>query len=111
MEENEKHLKEIASLKQAAARSRKWADKNEATKIGYDPVKEHDRSGCNESIYRCEDKKMQSRATQYERRMEREIQEKEGLLQDIEQPVSLKLMPLSYYKERLISCKGTFGAV
>lgn len=33
MEENEKHLKEIASLKQAAARSRKWADKNEATKI------------------------------------------------------------------------------
>lgn len=44
MEENEKHLKEIASLKQAAARSRKWADKNEATKIGYDPVKEHDRS-------------------------------------------------------------------
>ena len=48
---------------------------------------------------------MQSRATQYERRMEREIQEKEGLLQDIAQPVSLKLMPLSYYKERLISCK------
>ena len=36
MEENEKHLKEIASLKQAAARSRKWADKNEATKIGYE---------------------------------------------------------------------------
>ncbi len=27
IEENEKHLKEIASLKQAAARSRKWADK------------------------------------------------------------------------------------
>ena len=43
--------------------------------------------------------------TQYERRMEREIQEKEGLLQDIEQPVSLKLMPLSYHKERLISCR------
>jgi lincosamide and streptogramin A transport system ATP-binding/permease protein len=48
---------------------------------------------------------MQSRVTQYERRMEREIQEKEGLLQDIEQPVSLKLMPLSYHKERLISCQ------
>ena len=48
---------------------------------------------------------VQSRVTQYERRMEREIQEKEGLLQDVEQPVSLKLMPLSYYKERLISCR------
>lgn len=48
---------------------------------------------------------VQSRVTQYERRMEREIQEKEGLLQDIEQSVSLKLMPLSYHKERLISCR------
>ena len=34
---------------------------------------------------------VQSRVTQYERRMEREIQEKEGLLQDVEQPVSLNL--------------------
>ena len=105
MEENEKHLKEIASLKQAAARSRKWADKNEATKIGYDPVKEHDRSGATRAYIGAKTKKMQSRVTQYERRMEREIQEKEGLLQDIEQPVSLKLMPLSYHKERLISCQ------
>lgn len=48
---------------------------------------------------------VQSRVTQYERRMERKIQEKEGLLQDVEQPVSLKLMPLSYHKERLISCR------
>lgn len=105
MEENEKHLKEIASLKQAAARSRKWADKNEATKIGYDPVKEHDRSVATRAYIGAKTKKMQSRVTQYERRMEREIQEKEGLLQDIERLVSLKLMPLSYYKERLISCR------
>ena len=105
MEEKEKHLKEIASLKQAAVRSRKWADKNEATKIGYDPVKEHDRSGATRAYIGAKTKKMQSRVTQYERRMEREIQEKEGLLQDIEQSVSLKLMPLSYHKERLISCK------
>lgn len=105
IEENEKHLKEIASLKQAAARSRKWADKNEATKIGYDPVKEHDRSIATRAYIGTKTKKMQSRVTQYERRMEREIQEKEGLLQDIEQPVSLKLMPLSYHKDRLISCR------
>ena len=79
MEENEKHLKEIASLKQAAVRSRKWADKNEATKIGYDPVKEHDRSVATRAYIGAKTKKMQSRVTQYERRMEREIQEKEGL--------------------------------
>ena len=63
MEEKEKHLKEIASLKQAAARSRKWADKNEATKIGYDPVKEHDRSVATRAYIGAKTKKMQSRVT------------------------------------------------
>lgn len=63
MEENEKHLKEIASLKQAAVRSRKWADKNEATKIGYDPVKEHDRSVATRAYIGAKTKKMQSRVT------------------------------------------------
>ena len=42
--ENEKHIKEIGKLKAAADRSARWADKNESTKIGYDPVKENDRS-------------------------------------------------------------------
>ena len=41
--ENEKHLKEIGKLKKAAARTAQWADKSESTKIGYDPIKEHDR--------------------------------------------------------------------
>lgn len=79
--------------------------KTKRQKIGYDPVKEHDRSGATRAYIGAKTKKMQSRVTQYERRMERKIQEKEGLLQDIEQPVSLKIMPLSYHKERLISCR------
>ena len=41
--ENEKHLQEIASLRHAADRSSRWAEKNENTKIGFDPIKEHDR--------------------------------------------------------------------
>ena len=41
--ENEKHLKEISKLKVAADRAERWADKNEGTKIGFDPTKEHDR--------------------------------------------------------------------
>ena len=41
--ENEKHQKEIKKLKQTAKRTSEWADKNESTKIGYDPIKEHDR--------------------------------------------------------------------
>ena len=41
--ENEKYLKEISSLKRASERSARWTEKNENTKIGFDPVREHDR--------------------------------------------------------------------
>jgi ATPase components of ABC transporters with duplicated ATPase domains len=41
--ENEKHMKEIGKLKTSADRAGRWADKNENTKIGFDPIKEHDR--------------------------------------------------------------------
>lgn len=105
MTENEKHRKEIANLKKAADQSRRWADKSESTKIGFDPVKEHDRSTGTRSYIGAKTKKMQSRVTQFERRMEKEIEEKEGLLQDIENPSVLKLNPLHYHKERLILCK------
>lgn len=37
--ENEKHLKEIGKLRQAAEQTERWADKNERTKIGFDPIK------------------------------------------------------------------------
>ena len=105
MAENEKHRKEIANLKRAAEQSRRWADKNESTKIGFDPVKEPDRCISTRAYIGAKTKKVQSRVTQFERRIDREIEEKEGLLQDIENPAALKLNPLRYYKERLISCK------
>lgn len=37
---NEKHKKEMKRLKEVSERTRNWADKNERTKIGFDPVKE-----------------------------------------------------------------------
>ena len=40
-----------------------------------------------------------------ERRIEREIQEKEGLLVDLEEPVDLKLMPLEHYKSVLVNVR------
>lgn len=108
--ENEKHIREIAALKKSADRSRRWAQKNENSKIGFNPLREPDRSIGTRSYIGAKTKKMQSRVKQYEKRMEQEIQEKEGLLQDIENPAALKLYPLSYHKERLITCKnGTIG--
>ena len=45
---------------------------------------------------------MQARRKNYDIRIEREIRSKEGLLQDIEKSVDLKLMPQKYYKDTLI---------
>lgn len=100
--ENEKHLKEIGKLRQAADQVSRWADRNERTKIGFDPIKEHDRSLSTRSFIAAKTKKMQSRVKNMENRIQNEIEEKEGLLVDLEQPVDLKLMPLSHHKKTLI---------
>ena len=101
--ENEKHLKEIRKLKTAADRSGRWAAKNENTKIGFDPLKEHDRMMDTRAFIGAKTKKMQARVKAFEKRIDREIEEKEGLLQDIEQVTSLKIDPLRYHKDVLVS--------
>jgi len=101
--ENEKHLKEIGKLKTAADRAERWADKNEKTKIGFDPIKDHDRSISTRSFIGAKTKKMQSRVKSLEMRIDREIEEKTGLLQDIERVRDLKIAPLKYHKEVLIN--------
>ncbi|MCI8373678.1 MAG: ABC-F family ATP-binding cassette domain-containing protein [Lachnospiraceae bacterium] len=101
--ENEKHKKEINKLKNASERARQWASKNEASKIGIDPIKDHDRGNGTRPYIGAKTKKMQSRVTQMEKRMQREIEEKEDLLWDIENPPDLKLMPLQHHKNTLLS--------
>ena len=101
--ENEKHKKEIAKLQKAARNVRRWADKSEQTKIGFDPVKEPDRCAGTRAYIGGKTKKMQSRVKQMEERIDREIIQKEGLLQDIEAPVDLKIFPLEHHKKVLCS--------
>lgn len=103
--ENEKHKREINKLKTASDRTRQWADKSERAKIGFDPVKEHDRSISTRSYIGSKTKKMQSRVKQIEERIEREIEETEGLLQDIENPADLKLFPMTHHKKVLIMAR------
>ncbi len=104
--ENDKRLKEIKKLKQAAKRASDWADKNERSKIGFDPVKENDRSISTRSFIGAKTKKMQSRVTSIEKRIDREIEEKEGLLNDIERVKELKLTMLPHHKSTLVSFTG-----
>ncbi len=101
--ENEKHLKEIGKLKASADRAGRWAEKNENTKIGFDPVKEPERNISTRAYIGAKTKKMQSRVKSFENRIGREIEEKEGLLNDIEKVIDLKLNPLKYHKEVLIN--------
>lgn len=103
--ENEKHRKEIKKLRQAAKRTADWADKNERTKIGFDPVKEHDRCISTRSFIGAKTKKMQSRVRQIEKRIDREIEEKEGLLGDIERTEELKLSPLVHHSRNLVNIR------
>lgn len=105
MAENNKHLHEIQKLKKAARRVSDWADQNERTKIGFDPVKEHDRSISTRAYIGAKTKKMQSRVTQMAKRIDREIAVKEGLLKDLEKTVDLKLVPLSHHKETLVNIR------
>lgn len=101
--EDEKHRKEIKKLKQAARRTSEWADKSERTKIGFDPIKEHDRSVGTRSFIGAKTKKMQSRVKQIEKRIGREIEEKADLLQDLESTKDLKLTQLIHHKNTLVN--------
>lgn len=103
--ENEKHLREIKKLKQTAMRTSNWADKNEHTKIGFDPIKEPDRFSGTRAYIGAKTKKMQSRVKQMEKRINRKIEEKEGLLKDLETSVDLKLIPLVHHKKMLVIIK------
>ena len=103
--ENEKHLKEIGKLKAAADRTGRWAEKSENSKIGFDPIKETDRNISTRSYIGAKTKKMQSRVKAYENRIDREIEEKEGLLKDIENVKDLKLNPLKYHKEIVVEAR------
>lgn len=100
--ENQKHLQEIATLRKSVERTDHWAKKSENSKIGFDPVKEHDRSKNTRAYIGGKTKKMQKRVKSYQGRIEKEIQEKESLLQDLELPVSLKICPLPYHRSLLI---------
>ena len=102
--ENEKHRKEIGRLREASARTGQWAEKSERSKIGFDPVKDPGHGGRRAYIGE-KTRKLQSRVTQMKKRIDREIEEKEGLLVDLEEPVDLKLMPLVHHKRVLVNVR------
>ena len=95
---NEKLRGEIKRLEQAARRISGWSDKIEKGKYAAK------NSGLrpDRGFIGHKSAKMMQRAKNIEDRQQRAIQEKAGLLKDIERADSLKLTPLVYHSGRLL---------
>ncbi|NBI66209.1 ABC transporter ATP-binding protein [Pseudoflavonifractor sp. 60] len=98
--QNEKLKGEIRRLEQAAADRKQKADAVERAKVGISQsgiVKHGLRPYLGEKS-----RKGQQQRKNIERRADRAIQEKAGLLKDIERADTLKLTPLVYHSDRLL---------
>ena len=97
---NEKLKREIRRLERAAADRRQKADAVERAKTGIskDGIVKH---GLRPYLGEKSRKGQQQRKN-IERRADRAVQEKSGLLKDIERSDSLKLTPLTYHSARLL---------
>lgn len=96
--ENEKLKKDIKRLEEAARRTSEWSDAVERTKNGT-------RSGGlrpDKGYIGHKAAKMMKRSKSAEHRQQAAIEEKSGLLRNIESADGLKLSQLAYHQERLV---------
>ncbi|NLL00024.1 MAG: ABC-F type ribosomal protection protein [Clostridiales bacterium] len=98
IEKNKQLKKDIASLSEAARRATGWSDKVEASKIG-DHVFDRGYVGRKSA-------KMMKRAKAIESRKLEAIEEKKGLLKDIEEVDSLKMNLLAFHSKRFIELEN-----
>lgn len=106
MAENERLKKDIRRLTAAARQSKAWAEKVEAGKIGYDPVKDTDRTKDTRAYLGEQSRRMQQRRKNLEHRQNIAIEEKSALLKNIETADELKLFPQKHHKKELVVCEG-----
>ena len=98
LEQNARLKKDIRRLTETAREKADWSDRIEATKIGGHSA---DRGRIGHLAAR-----MMKRSKAIETRKNREIEEKKGLLKDIERADSLKIQPLSHHAARLVDLNG-----
>ncbi|MCM1135106.1 MAG: ABC-F type ribosomal protection protein [Clostridium sp.] len=99
--ENERLKKDIIRLAESARKAGQWADSVEAEKIG-GISKKYGKSKGQRPYLGEKSRKMQMQRKNMERRQQREIEEKSGLLKNLETVDELKIMPLTHYKEKLV---------
>lgn len=93
--QDEKLRREIDRLSDSAKKNAGWAAKLEKSKFGNDVA--------DRGFVGAQAAREMKRAKAIERRREHAIEEKQGLLKNIERADALKLSPLRYHSERLLS--------
>lgn len=91
--QNNRLQTDISRLQKTASRTENWADIVEASKIG----------AADKGYVGHKSAKMMKRAKVVEARRQKEIEQKSGLLKNVENESSLKILPLAYRSERLAS--------
>ncbi|MBE5960306.1 MAG: ABC-F type ribosomal protection protein [Lachnospiraceae bacterium] len=95
--QNEKLKKEMKRLSEAAKRNEAWSDKVEKSKIG-----EH---SADRGFIGAQSARMMKRSKVIERRVAKAMEEKAGLLKNVETMDDLKIIPLRHYKEILVKAE------
>jgi lincosamide and streptogramin A transport system ATP-binding/permease protein len=103
--ENERLQKDIKKLTAAAKRTANWSDKAEKNKIGFNPTKSEKSMG-RRAYQGMKSKKMMKQSKNIEARQQAAIEEKSGLLKNIESADCLKITPLIHHAERLVSLES-----
>lgn len=98
---NRQLQKEIKQLQQSARRSSAWSDKAESGKYG----SRNSGLKVDRGYVGHKAAKMMKRSKNLEARQKKAIEEKSGLLKNVETAESLKLFPLSHHAQQLISLK------
>ena len=104
IQKNERLKKEIGRLAEAAGQAGRRADGAEATKLGRGAAV-HATQSMGRAYIGEKSRKMQMQRKNLERRRERELEEKKGLLRDVETVEDIKLFPLEYRKEILVTAR------
>lgn len=100
--QNQKLQKDIRRLQQAAKRAAEWSDKAERAKIGFDPTKTE--KSLNRRPYEGKKaEKIMNRSKAIAQRREAAVEEKSGLLKNLETTEDLKLFPVRYHSDLLVS--------
>ncbi|MCL1790729.1 MAG: ABC-F type ribosomal protection protein [Peptococcaceae bacterium] len=104
--ENERLKKDIKRLESAARQSSQWADKVESAKMGKGAATIRKKGHQNidtRAYYGEKSRRMQQRRKNLERRQQSAIDEKSTLLKNIETAEALKIHPLTYHTNRMLS--------